>query len=145
MNSNCSILLDMRNLQEQVKRAFCYQKLFWPFTVWINCSRDLKNFANCLQPQISKVFLITRTIFSHSRTEQFWYQNTISWEKTLHTKLFFTFFMTKISLKLLVSSNFTIAPPGLQHNGMTVLICARLNLARNIGFFKTLKYVIWSY
>ena len=28
MNSNCSNLLDMRNLQEQVKKAFCYQKLF---------------------------------------------------------------------------------------------------------------------
>ena len=36
----------MRNLQEQVKKAFCYQKLFWPFTVWINCSSDLKNYAN---------------------------------------------------------------------------------------------------
>ena len=46
MNYNCSIFLDLRNLQEQVKKAFCYQKLFWPFTVWINCSSDLKNFAN---------------------------------------------------------------------------------------------------
>ena len=46
LNSNCSNLIDMRNLQEQVKKAFCYQKLFWPFTVWINCSSDLKNFAN---------------------------------------------------------------------------------------------------
>jgi hypothetical protein len=46
LDSNCSNLLDMRNLQEQVKKAFCYQKLFWPFTVWINCSSDLKNFAN---------------------------------------------------------------------------------------------------
>ena len=46
MNSNCSNLLALRNLQEQVKKAFCYQKLFWPFTVWINCSSDLKNFAN---------------------------------------------------------------------------------------------------
>ena len=36
----------MRNLQEQVKKAFCNQKLFWPFTVWTNCSSDLKNFAN---------------------------------------------------------------------------------------------------
>ena len=45
-NSNCSDLLDLRNLQEQVKKAFCYQNLFWPFTVWINCSSDLKNFAN---------------------------------------------------------------------------------------------------
>ena len=46
LNSNCSNLLDMRNLQEQVKKAFCYQKLSWPFTVWINCSSDLKKFAN---------------------------------------------------------------------------------------------------
>ena len=36
----------LRNIQEQVKKAFCYQKLFWPFTVWINCSSDLKNFSN---------------------------------------------------------------------------------------------------
>ena len=35
----------MRNLQEQVKKAILYQKLFWPFTVQINCSSDLKNFA----------------------------------------------------------------------------------------------------
>ena len=42
----------MRNLQEQVKKAFCYQKLFWPFTVWINCSIDLKNFVNS-QPSAS--------------------------------------------------------------------------------------------
>ena len=36
----------MKNLQEQVKKAFFYQKLFWPFTVWINCSINLNNFAN---------------------------------------------------------------------------------------------------
>ena len=46
LNSNCSNLSDMRNLQEQVKKAFCYQKLFWPFTAWIHCSSDLKFFAN---------------------------------------------------------------------------------------------------
>ena len=45
MNYNCSIFWDLRNLQEQVKKAFCYQKLFWPFTVWINCLSDLKIFA----------------------------------------------------------------------------------------------------
>ena len=33
-------------LAKKVKKAFCYQKLFWPFTVWINCSSDLKKFAN---------------------------------------------------------------------------------------------------
>ena len=52
MNYNCSNLLDMRNLQEQVEKAFCYQKLFWPFTAWINCSSDLKKFAN-YRPQAS--------------------------------------------------------------------------------------------
>ena len=52
MNSNCSNLLEMRNLQEQVKKAFCYQKLFWPFTVWINYFSDLKIFAN-FQPSAS--------------------------------------------------------------------------------------------
>ena len=46
LNSNCSNLLFMRNLQEQVKKAFHYQELFWPLTVSINCSSDLKNFAN---------------------------------------------------------------------------------------------------
>ena len=46
LNSSCSNLLDMWNLQEQVKKTFFYQKLFWPFTVWINCSSDFKTFAN---------------------------------------------------------------------------------------------------
>ena len=27
-------------------KSILLPKLFWPFTVWINCSRDLKNFAN---------------------------------------------------------------------------------------------------
>ena len=45
LNSNCSYLSYLRNLQEQAKKAFCYQKLFWPFTVWISCPSDLKTFA----------------------------------------------------------------------------------------------------
>ena len=49
LNCNCSNILDLRNLQEQVKKAFCYQKLFWPFTVWINCSSDLKSFSQSLE------------------------------------------------------------------------------------------------
>ena len=28
------------------KKASRYQKLFWPFTVWINCSSDLNNFLS---------------------------------------------------------------------------------------------------
>ena len=31
LNLNFSNLSDMRNLQEQVKKAICYQTLFWPF------------------------------------------------------------------------------------------------------------------
>ena len=46
LNSNCYNSLDKRNLQEQDKKASCYQKLFWPFTIWINCSSDFKIFAN---------------------------------------------------------------------------------------------------
>ena len=46
LNSNCSNSLYLRNLQEQVKKAFCYQKLFKPFTVRLNCSSDLKNFES---------------------------------------------------------------------------------------------------
>ena len=52
LNSYCSNLSYLRNLQEQVKKAFCYQKLFWPFTVWINCTSDLKNSAKS-QPSAS--------------------------------------------------------------------------------------------
>ena len=33
LKNNCSNLLDLKNLQELVKKAFCNEKLFWPFTV----------------------------------------------------------------------------------------------------------------
>ena len=74
LNYNCFNLSDKRNLQEQFKKAFCYQKLISPFTVWINCSSNLKKFANS-QPSASYFkgfFSITRTISSHSSSEQFW-------------------------------------------------------------------------
>ena len=61
--------LGLRNLQEQVKKAFCYQKLFWSFTVWINCSSDLKIFASS-QPSASnyKSYSLTlKQFFSHSQ------------------------------------------------------------------------------
>ena len=61
MNYNCSNLLDMRNLQEQVKKAFCYQKLFWPFTVWINNPSDLKNFSNS-RPSASNFKSFSQTL-----------------------------------------------------------------------------------
>ena len=63
LKSNCSTnWLILRNLQEQVKKAFCYQKLFWPFTVWMNCCK-----FSAFSLKFQKIFSITRTIFSHSR------------------------------------------------------------------------------
>ena len=39
-------VLHLRNLQEGVKKAFCFKNcMYWPFIVQINCSSDLKNFA----------------------------------------------------------------------------------------------------
>ena len=63
LNSNCPNLLDLRNLQEQVKKAFCYQKLFWPFAVWINCSSDLKKLSNSQRTIFSQwvgIILVTK-------------------------------------------------------------------------------------
>ena len=54
--SNSYDMTDMRNLQEQVKKTSCNQKLFWPFTVRTNCSSDLKNFANSRPPASSLKF-----------------------------------------------------------------------------------------
>ena len=31
-------------VKKKVRKEFCYQRLFWPFTVWINCSSDLNFF-----------------------------------------------------------------------------------------------------
>ena len=61
MNYNCSNLSYLRKLQEQVKKAFCYQKLFWPFTVWINCSSDREIFANS-RPSASNFKKISRSL-----------------------------------------------------------------------------------
>ena len=61
LNQDFSNFLDMRNLQEQVKKAFFYQKLFWPFTVWINCSSDLKHFTNS-QPSVLNFKSFSRSL-----------------------------------------------------------------------------------
>ena len=61
----------MRNIQEQVKKAFCYQKLFWPFTVWINWSSDLKNFANSW-PSASNFKSFSRSLEQKVRTILVW-------------------------------------------------------------------------
>ena len=82
LNYNCSNSLEIRDLQEQVKKAFSYfglKKLIWTFTVWINCSRDLKKFTNSRPSawNFKSFSSIIKNIFSHSRSEQFWWKNTI--------------------------------------------------------------------
>ena len=51
----------MRNLQEQIKKAFCYENFFWPFTVWINCSSHLKIFENS-RPSASNFKSFSRSL-----------------------------------------------------------------------------------
>ena len=60
LNSNCSNYL--RNLQEQFKKAFCYQKLFWPFIVWINCSIFLTVGQNSFDNKIPFLFCSCRVL-----------------------------------------------------------------------------------
>ena len=93
LNYNCSNLLDMRKLQEQLKKAFCYQTLFWPFTVWINCSSDLKIFVNSQPSAVnSKSFSQSQEQFIQTVKGQnnFLKQNaflTFSWRFLLPEKL----------------------------------------------------------
>ena len=69
LNYDCSNSLDLRNLQEKVKKTFCYQKLFRPFTVWINCSSNLKNSSASKKRSFSPSL---DQFFSQGRSEEFW-------------------------------------------------------------------------
>ena len=77
-SDNKKIWLTTRNVRldsgHYATKYYCYQKLFWPITVWINCSSDLKNFANSPPPALNfKSFSQSlEQFFSHSRSEQFW-------------------------------------------------------------------------
>ena len=80
----------MRNLQEQVKKHSVTKNCS---DLTRNCSSDLKKLANSWHqaPYFKSFFSITRTIFSHSRSEQlrytkyhFWTYHQIyqeSWQK----------------------------------------------------------------
>ena len=47
--------------RNKLKKAFCHQKLFRPFTIWINCWSDLKIFANS-QPSASNFKQFSRSL-----------------------------------------------------------------------------------
>ena len=53
------------------------QNLFWHFTVRINCSSYLKSSSLTFSLEFEKVYLITRTISSHSMSQNFLKQSTI--------------------------------------------------------------------
>ena len=55
MNSNCF------NLSGTSWKTFCYQNFFIPFTVWINCSSNLKIIANS-QPSVSNFKSFSRSL-----------------------------------------------------------------------------------
>ena len=61
------IVLDLSNLKEQIKKAFCYQKLFWPFTVWIKWSqKNFKSFSWSLEHfflKVGQTILVTKYHF----------------------------------------------------------------------------------
>ena len=57
LNYKCSIIIDLRNLQEQINKAL------WPFTFQINCSSDLKIKFSAFSLKSQKFFSITRTFF----------------------------------------------------------------------------------
>ena len=73
LSSNCSFVLDLRNLHEAFYLNNCIDK----FTVWRNCSSDLKLFANTRPSafEFQKFLSITRTNFSPTRSQPFWKQN----------------------------------------------------------------------
>ena len=83
MNYNCSDFLDVRNLQEQVKKALCYQKLLPKIVLTFHCLNKLFKWSQTIckfsafSLEFQNFFSITRIFFSLIRSEQFWQQNTI--------------------------------------------------------------------
>ena len=105
IRKNCSNLLDLRNLQEQVKKAFCYQQLFWPFTVRRNCSSGLKIFANS-QPSASNFKKNSRSLeqffltvgqnnFGNKIPNRHWFLK--SWRGCISAKFKSLFFFINVS------------------------------------------------
>ena len=89
LTCNFPYSLDIRNLQEQVKKEFCCQILFWSFTVWINCSSDLKvgqkNFGYKI-PKLDQYFCHCTVVIWEQFSECFPLEN------YLHYKLCFNNF-----------------------------------------------------
>ena len=116
-----------------VKMVFCYQ----------NCSDLLWDFFCkflAFSLEFQKFFLITRTIFSHSRSEQFWLQNTISLNE-LHVNIC-SQDQVKAEYKFPLISEYIYANTGWQQvakgisirHGLTDYPCLRQQ-TQNFSFF----------
>ena len=113
LNSNCSNLLDLRNLQEQVKKIL-FQKLLLPFTVWIICSSDLKNVANyqLFSLEFQWKILITRSFFL-----------TVGFGKTKHHSIDLNIF--SLAWEEIPSTSKTMVVPIKRASFPTVTLCPR--------------------
>ena len=87
--------LDLRKLQYQVKKAFSYKKLFWPFTVWINCSMQWsQKFCNFSAFSLeSKIFSQTLEQFFLTVGQKFVTTTVI----TFYIRFFFLIFWWKMA------------------------------------------------
>ena len=45
----CTVKTNSNYLQEEILKSILFQKLYWPFTVRINCSSDLKSFSQSIE------------------------------------------------------------------------------------------------
>ena len=74
--------------------------MFWPFTVWINCSSDLKNFVNSL-PSVSNLKSFSRSI------EQFF----LSVGQNILVSKYQSYLKTSIDFKIVLFKNPLFSKP----------------------------------
>ena len=87
-------------LRTIVKKAFCYQKWFWPFTVWINCSSDLKKNSNS-RPSASNFKSFSRSLEHFFLTAGFTYTSIL--ENTFFCTCTFTLLLKSSTWYFLLS------------------------------------------
>ena len=133
----------MRNLQEQVRKTFCYQKLFLTFTVWIDCSSDFKKFT-ISSPSVSNFksfFWITRTyFFTEGQNKENTISDSLSSYKILHIILICEWSLTKIFLMKGMSS------PNVIIHGSTKYTPNRkpMKAPSLFGLFSQFKMHLWK-
>ena len=120
LNYDSSNILDLRNLLEQVKKAFCLKNWFdLSLFEYLNCSSDLKfcNFSS-FSLAFQKFFSIKRTFFLTVGQNFFWDKTLIFYGKntwrssnrlrwTFNSKSSFWSSLTKLSISFMILSSET--------------------------------------